>query len=199
MIKYLTYLTILALSATLSLAGVEVGSTAPDFTLTNASGKTTTLNEYKGKTVVLEWTNYECPFVVKHYSGGNMQNLQKEFTGKGVVWLSIVSSAKGKQGYLDPAQASSAAEKQKINATALLLDPDGKVGTAYGAKTTPHMFIVSAEGKVIYAGAIDDKPSTNATDIASSQNYVKTALEEVLAGKPVTTSSTKSYGCSVKY
>lgn len=180
-------------------AEVTTGAAAPDFTLTDSSGTSHNLSDFKGKVVVLEWVNHGCPFVVKHYSPGNMQGLQAESTGKGVVWLSICSSAEGKQGYY------TAEGWQKLNAekggkaTAILLDPEGTVGKLYGAKTTPHMYVINAEGTLVYQGAMDDKPSTDSDDIPGAKNYVKAALDEVLAGKPVTTGQTKPYGCSVKY
>ena len=180
-------------------AEVTTGAAATDFTLTDTSGASHKLSDFKGKTVVLEWVNHGCPFVVKHYSPGNMQGLQAESTGKGVVWLSICSSAEGKQGYY------TAEGWQKLNAekggkaTAILLDPEGTVGKLYGAKTTPHMYVINAEGTLVYQGAIDDKPSTDSDDIPGAKNYVKAALDEVLAGQPVTTGQTKPYGCGVKY
>jgi peroxiredoxin len=176
-----------------------VGSTAPDFSVTDSKGKTHALSQYKGKYVVLEWFNPECPFVKKHYGSGNMQKLQQEFTGKGVVWLTIDSNAPGMQGNLTPEQANAKIAEWKAHSTALLLDPDGKAGRTYGAKNTPHMFIINPEGKVIYEGAIDSKDTANPADIATSTNYVKVALDESLAGKTVTTPSSRPYGCSVKY
>jgi peroxiredoxin len=176
-----------------------VGSTAPDISTTDSKGKTQTLSQYKGKYVVLEWFNPECPFVKKHYGSGNMQKLQQEFTGKGIVWLTVDSSAPGTEGNLTAEQANAKIAEWKAHSTAFLLDPDGKAGRSYGAKNTPHMFIVNPEGKVIYEGAIDSKPTANPSDIASSTNYVKVALDESLAGKTVTTPSSRPYGCSVKY
>jgi len=167
--------------------------------LTDAKGKSHSLTEYKGKYVVLEWFNPECPFVKKHYGSGNMQKLQKEFTGKGVVWLSIDSSAPGLGGSLTAEQATKTMNDWKTQQTALLLDPEGKAGRAYGAKNTPHMFVISPEGKIVYEGAIDSKASPNPNDIPESTNYVKVALDESLAGKPVSNPNTKPYGCSVKY
>jgi peroxiredoxin len=183
----------------LALDSPPVGSTAPDFSLTDAKGKSHSISEYKGKYVVLEWFNPECPFVKKHYGSGNMQKLQKEFTGKGVVWLSIDSSAPGSEGSLTPEQATKTMNDWKTQQTALLLDPEGKAGRAYGAKNTPHMFVISPEGKIVYEGAIDSKASPNPNDIPESTNYVKVALDESLAGKPVSNPNTKPYGCSVKY
>jgi peroxiredoxin len=176
-----------------------VGTSAPEFSLSDAKGKTHALTEYKGKYVVLEWFNPECPFVKKHYGSGNMQKLQQEFTDKGVVWLTIDSSAPGLEGNLTPEQASGTIKSWKTHQTALLLDPDGTVGRAYGAKNTPHMFVISPEGKVVYEGAIDNKATPNPADISSSTNYVKVALDESLSGKPVSNPNTKPYGCSVKY
>ena len=176
-----------------------VGSAAPDFSLTDAKGQTHSLAQYKGKYVVLEWFNPECPFVKKHYGSGNMQKLQAEFTGKGVVWLSIDSSAPGLEGNLTAEQANAKMTEWKTKQTALVLDPDGKAGRAYAAKNTPHMFVINPEGKIIYEGAIDSKASPNPADISSSTNYVKVALDESLAGKTVSNANTKPYGCSVKY
>ncbi len=176
-----------------------VGSTAPDISATDSKGKTQTLSQYKGKYVVLEWFNPECPFVKKHYGSGNMQKLQEEFTGKGVVWLTIDSSAPGLDGNLTAEQANQRIAEWKAHSTAFLLDPDGKAGRTYAAKNTPHMFVINPEGKIVYEGAIDSKATANPTDIASSNNYVKAALDESLAGKTVTTPSSRPYGCSVKY
>lgn len=194
-----TLLTLAASTALFAADSPAVGTNAPDFSVTDSKGKAQSVSQYKGKYVVLEWFNPECPFVKKHYGGGNMQKLQEEFTGKGVVWLSIDSSAPGKEGHLTADQANQKMTEWKTKQTALLLDPDGKAGQTYGAKNTPHMFIINPEGKVIYEGAIDSKASANAADIANSTNYVKVALDESLGGKPVTTANTKPYGCSVKY
>ena len=176
-----------------------VGSSAPDFSLTDAKGKAHSLSEYKGKYVVLEWFNPECPFVKKHYGSGNMQKLQEDYTGKGVVWLTIDSSAPGTEGNLTPEQAQKKMTEWKTRQTALLLDPEGKAGRAYGAKNTPDMIVINPEGKIVYEGAIDSKETPNPADISNSTNYVKVALDESMAGKSVSTSSTKPYGCSVKY
>jgi peroxiredoxin len=176
-----------------------VGSAAPNFSATDSNGKTVSLADYKGKYVVLEWFNPECPFVKKHYGSGNMQKLQENFTSKGVTWLTIDSSATGKEGSLKPDEANKKIADWKVHSTALLLDSDGKVGKAYGAKNTPHMFVINPEGKVIYEGAIDSKASPNPDDIPSSTNYVKVALDESMAGKQVSTPSSRPYGCSVKY
>ena len=189
----------LLLAAGAASAAVKVGEPAPDFTLPAADGKTYSLNSFKGKYVVLEWTNHECPFVKKHYRSGNMQAQQKELTGKGAVWLSIVSSAKGEQGHVDAAKASELTKSRGAAPTAVLLDPAGEVGRKYDAKTTPHMFVVAPDGKLIYMGGIDSIPSADADDIADATPYVKVALAEAMAGKPVTHASTRPYGCSVKY
>jgi len=177
----------------------KVGAPAPNFTLPDASGKTHSLGEYKGKYIVLEWFNPGCPFVQKHYTSDNMQKLQKEFTGKGVAWLTIDSSAPGAQGSLTPEEAKKQLADWQMNPTALLLDASGKVGHEYHATNTPHMFVINPEGKVIYEGAIDSKASTDPDDIKSSTNYVKSALEQAMAGKPISTGQTKAYGCSIKY
>ena len=180
-------------------SAVETGAKAPNFTLPNSNDEDTTLSDFAGSYVVLEWINHECPFVVKHYGSGNMQSLQEEFTDKGVIWLSINSSAPGKQGHCTGAEANDLTEQKEASPTAVLLDPDGTVGKMYGAKTTPHMFIIDPDGKIIYQGAIDDIPSFDPADIAQANNYVRLALGESMAGSAVSNPSTKSYGCSVKY
>jgi peroxiredoxin len=195
----LTLLTSLIASAIFALEPPPVGSAAPDFSLPDAQGQAHSLSQYKGKYVVLEWFNPECPFVKKHYGSDNMQKLQKEYTDKGVVWLTIDSNAPGTEGNLTPEQAQKVATSWKTQQTALLLDPDGKVGRAYGAKNTPNMVIINPEGKIAYEGAIDSKATPNPADIPSSTNYVKAALDQSLAGKSVSTPQTKPYGCSVKY
>ncbi|HEY2143389.1 MAG TPA: thioredoxin family protein [Candidatus Udaeobacter sp.] len=176
-----------------------VGSAAPDFSAPDANGKTHSLSQYKGKYVVLEWFNPECPFVKKHYGSDNMQKLQQEYTGKGVVWLTIDSNAPGTEGNIAPDQAQKIMASWRTKQTALLLDPESKVARSYGAKNTPNMVVINPEGKIVYEGAIDSKATPNPADIPNSTNYVKAALDESLAGKPVTTSHTKPYGCSVKY
>ena len=195
----LSAITCLASTALFAADSPAVGSAAPDFSVSDSKGKTQSVSQYKGKYVVLEWFNPECPFVKKHYGSGNMQKLQEEFTGKGVVWLSVDSAAPGKQGNLTPEQAEKKMSEWKTHSTAFLLDQDGKAGKTYGAKNTPHMFIINPDGKVIYEGAIDSKASPNPDDIASSTNYVKVALDESLAGKKVSNPNTRPYGCSVKY
>ena len=176
-----------------------VGSAAPDFSAPDTHGKAQSLSQYKGKYVVLEWFNPECPFVKKHYGSDNMQKLQAEYTGKGVVWLTIDSNAPGTEGNLSPDQAQKVMSSWKTKQTALLLDPDSKVAKLYGAKNTPNMVVINPEGKIVYEGAIDSKASPNPADIPESTNYVKVALEESLSGKPVSNPNTKPYGCSVKY
>jgi peroxiredoxin len=176
-----------------------VGTAAPDFSLTDSNGKAHSLSQYKGKYVVLEWFNPECPFVKKHYGSDNMQKLQQEYTSKGVVWLTIDSNAPGAEGNMTPEQAQKIMSSWKTHQTALLLDPESKVARSYGAKNTPDMIVINPEGKIVYEGAIDNKPTPNPNDIPSSTNYVKAALDESLAGKPVSNPTTKPYGCSVKY
>lgn len=175
------------------------GALAPGFTLTDAAGKSHDLAAYKGKWVVLEWVNYDCPFVKKHYGSGNMPKHQKLAKDKGAVWLSINSSAPGKQGHFEGAELAKRIGESKAQVDGYLLDPDGKVGRLYKAKTTPHMFVIDPDGKVAYAGAIDDKPSADQADVPGAKNYVQAALEAGLAGKPVEVASTASYGCGVKY
>ena len=182
-----------------AFAAPQVGQPAPEFTLTDSNGQPHKLSDFRGKFVVLEWLNHGCPFVVKHYASGNMQKLQKEYAGKDVVWLSIVSSAPGKQGHMTPEETNKAKQEKGSAATAILLDEDGTVGRLYNAKVTPELFIVNPEGVLIYAGAIDDKKSTDTADVAGAKNYVKQALDEALAGKPVSEPTTTAYGCSVKY
>jgi hypothetical protein len=183
----------------IAAAAAVVGQPAPAFTLTDTNGKAESLADFSGKYVVLEWINYECPFVKKHYGSGNMQKLQKKYVGEGVVWLSINSSAPGKQGNYEPAKWNELTAEAKASPTAVLLDPEGTVGRAYGAKTTPHMYVIDPKGSVIYAGGIDDKPSTDPADIPGARNYVDEALGEAMTGKPITIASSTPYGCSVKY
>ena len=182
-----------------AFAQVEPGEPAPEFSLKDSQDDFKKLSAYAGKFVVLEWMNHDCPFVKKQYSSGNMQKLQKEYTEKGVIWLSIISSAPGKQGHCTGPQAEANRKDMGACPTAVLLDPSGDVGQKYGAKTTPDIFIINPDGKVIYAGAIDSIPSANPSDCAKATNYVRETLDAALAGKPVPTPQTKSYGCSVKY
>jgi peroxiredoxin len=180
-------------------AAAVVGQAAPAFTLTDSNGQTRSLSDFNGKIVVLEWWNYQCPFVGKHYGGGNMQKLQKTWTARGVVWLTVSSSAAGKQGYVGGEKANALMKEKGGAPTAILLDHDGIVGRAYGARTTPHMFVIDKKGTLVYEGGIDDKPSTDLADLATATNYVQAALEEVAAGRPVSTPTSEPYGCSVKY
>jgi hypothetical protein len=178
---------------------MAIGSPAPNFSAKDIDGKTQSLEALRGRVVVLEWVNPECPFVRKHYGSGNMQRLQEKWTGHGVVWLSVNSSAAGKQGHLTPSTGKQFLTEQRAAPTHLLLDPDGVMGRAYGAKTTPHIFIIDMTGTLVYAGAIDDIPSANPADIEGATNYVDQALTEMDADKNVSISETKPYGCSVKY
>jgi peroxiredoxin len=197
----------IALLATLLLAATVgradaaavVGQRAPSFELRDTNGKSVRLDSYRGKYVVLEWTNFHCPFVGKHYGSGNMQALQKKYTAKGVVWLTICSSAPGKQGYVTATEAKEGLKEREAAPTSFLLDPKGTVGRSYGAKTTPHMFVIDPKGTVVYDGAIDDKPSTNRDDVPAAKNYVAAALDASMAGEKVETAATQPYGCSVKY
>ena len=190
--------TALALS-TLTAQAANPGQSAPDFTLTDTSGKAAKLSDHKGKWVVLEWVNPGCPYVQKHYDSKNMQSLQKEYGGKEVVWLAVNSTKPSHQDYLKPAVLQGWMKEKDGTPRATLMDEDGKVGRAYDARTTPHMYIVNPEGKIAYAGAIDDKRSANPADVKTAKNYVRVALNEALAGKPVSTASTTPYGCTVKY
>ncbi|MFZ0691301.1 MAG: thioredoxin family protein [Acidobacteriaceae bacterium] len=187
------------LALTLSAWPVRVGDPAPDFTGTDSNGQTHKLSEYRGKYVVLEWTNNGCPFTRKHYTSGNMQNLQKEWTAKGVAWLTILSSSPGAQGYMTASAENAYMQKVHAAPTAALLDPTGALGHEYDAKTTPDMYVIDPSGKLIYAGAIDDHPTTDASDIPHSKNYVSDALTEAMAGQQVAVTYTRPYGCSVKY
>jgi peroxiredoxin len=190
---------VLIAGVTTARASVEIGKPAPGFTLSTADGKEISLDGLRGKYVVLEWLNHGCPYVRKHYDSDNMQALQRKLTEKGVVWLSIISSAPGKQGHSTPEQALADAVAKKATPTAILLDESGTVGRLYGAATTPHMFVIDPTGALIYMGAIDDQPSFAAESLADAKNYVQLALEEAMGGKPVSTPATKPYGCSVKY
>jgi peroxiredoxin len=195
--------TVLALSALVVAASLHaapaVGQSAPDFTLRDATGKPVRLGDFRGKHVVLEWTNPACPYVRKHYDSGNMPATQKEAVDKGVVWLSIDSTAKSSYEYLEPAKLVAWQKERKAQPTALLMDEDGTAGKAYGARTTPHMYIVDPQGKLIYAGGIDSIPSSDPRDIGKAVNYVRQGLNEALAGKPLSAAVTRPYGCSVKY
>ena len=192
--------TLLVTTAMAAAHAVTVGQAAPDFSLTDVNGKTVKLSDFKGKNVVLEWTNPGCPFVVKHYGSNNMQSLQKDATGKGVVWLAVNSTAKRHQDYLEPIKLSAKMKGEWKDASSyLLMDENGKVGQAYAAKTTPHMYVIDPAGKLVYAGGIDDKRTANPADVKTAKNFVRAALDETLAGKPVTVATAQPYGCSVKY
>jgi peroxiredoxin len=182
-----------------SQAEPKVGAPAPVFTAVNSDGKTVNLNDYRGKTIVLEWTNDGCPYVRKHYGSGNMQALQKKWTDQGIVWLSVISSPPGEQGFADGTRANSLTTERKAVPTLVLLDPKQQVARAYGATSTPHMYIIKPDGTLAYAGAIDDKPTSRTADISGAKNYVDEALSELKAGKPVSTPATRAYGCVVKY
>lgn len=199
------FVLLMALAAAISLAGVKaqanatVGQPAPAFNAVDSSGKAVSLAEFKGKTVVLEWVNPGCPYVVKHYGSGNMQATQKAARDKGVVWLAINTTAPEHRDYLAPAAMAGWMAQHKAAASATLMDSDGKVGRAYGARTTPHLYVIDTKGTLVYAGGIDNKPSANPADIPGARNYVNAALAEMLAGKPVSEAQTRPYGCSVKY
>jgi peroxiredoxin len=180
-------------------AAVKVGATAPTFTAGATTGKSISLADYHGHVVVLEWTNHECPYVRKHYESGNMQALQKEATAQGVTWLTIISSSPGTQGYVDARQADGLTASRQAAPTAVLLDPTGVVGQLYGATNTPHMYVVDKAGTLVYAGAIDDRPTTRKSDVPGAQNYVRAALQAVASNQPVKTPITRAYGCTVKY
>jgi peroxiredoxin len=188
----------LALTTIPALAVVP-GTPAPDFKGTDSNGVQHSLSQYKGKYVVLEWANKGCPYDQKHYLSGNMANLQKEWTAKGVIWLSVISSAPGEQGYVTPSEENAYIKNMHVASTAVLLDPTGAIGHLYSAKTTPHMFVIDPTGKLIYEGAIDNKPTTDQADLKGAQNYLNDALNASMAGKPVAVESTRPYGCSVKY
>lgn len=202
MIKTLFLGALAAFSFTMAMpaqAAVEIGKPAPAFSATDSHGKTRNLSDFKGKTVVLEWTNAECPYVVKHYDSGNMQKLQETYTGKDVVWLTVNSGAEGKQGHLTSEQANALIAEKGNKATAYLIDTRGEIGKAYDAKTTPHMFVIDKEGVLVYDGAIDDNDSAKPEDAATAKNYVVAAIDATLDGKTVDKAKTKPYGCGVKY
>jgi peroxiredoxin len=187
-----------SLAATAALANAPAGQPAPDFAVTDLAGKPAKLSDYKGKTVVLEWHNFGCPFVQKHYRSGNMQALQKKY-GNDVVWLAVNSTNKSSSDWTEPPALTKQLSDFGATPARYLVDEPGTVGKAYGARTTPHMYIIDASGKVVYNGAIDDKRSTNPEDVKGAKNYVAAALDEIKVGKPVSTASTTPYGCSVKY
>jgi len=191
--------TVLARPRSSLAAAAKVGEPAPDFTAPATSGTPVSLGSYKGKVVVLEWTNHQCPYVRKHYESGNMQALQREATSQGVVWLTLISSAKGEQGYVTAAQADELTRSRNAAPTVVLLDEPGTVGHMYGATNTPHMYVVDRTGVLVYAGAIDDRPTTRRADVEGANNYVRAALAAVAANQPVKTPITRAYGCTVKY
>jgi peroxiredoxin len=187
--------------ATLSLPiwAARVGEKAPDFTATDSQGLAHTLSQYAGKYVVLEWHNNGCPYVRKQYNSGNMQKMQRQWTALGVIWLTVISSAPGKQGYVTADQENAYLKQMNAAPTAALLDPTGALGHLYDAKTSPHMFIIDPSGKLIYDGAIDDQPTPDPASVALAKNYVSQALTEAMAGRPVSVQTSRPYGCSVKY
>lgn len=191
----------LALSAAvpIAFAAPSVGQPAPDFTLKDATGKSVKLSDFRGKYVVLEWTNPGCPYVRKHYDSGNMAATQQDAAGKGVVWLSVNSTEQASGDYLEPAKLVAWQQQRKVQPTATLMDEEGTAGKAYGARTTPHMYMVDPQGRLVYAGGIDSIPSSNPDDIRKATNYVKQAVAEASAGKPISTATTRPYGCSIKY
>ena len=195
----LTAFAALAVIAAPAAAAPVVGQPAPNFKLADANGKPVTLSDFRGKTMVLEWNNPGCPFVKKHYNSGNMQKAQAAATKDGVVWLTINSGAPGKQGHMNGAEAKAFLAKAGAHPTAYLLDPRGVVGKVYDAKTTPHMFVVNKAGTLVYAGGIDDKPTANPADIGGARNHVLAALAELKAGKAVSVTTSRPYGCAVKY
>lgn len=197
--KQLLIATTLALAAAGALAAASVGQPAPAFTALDTAGKTVSLADFRGKHVVLEWVNPGCPFVQKHYNSANMQGTQKDAAAKGVVWLAVNSTSTDASDYKSPAAMAQWMQGQKAAASATLMDADGKLGRAYGARTTPHMYIIDPAGLLVYAGGIDNKATSNSADIATATNHVKVALTEALAGKTLSTPVTRPYGCSIKY
>jgi hypothetical protein len=181
------------------LLALRIGEPAPAFTGTDSYGHQHSLAQYKGKFVVLEWHNQGCPYTKKHYDSGNMEKLQKYWTAKGVIWLTVISSAPGEQGYVTAEQENDYVKRMSAAPTAVLLDPKGDLGHLYGAKTTPEMYIINPQGQLVYEGAIDDRPTPEQSDIAGAANYVTAALDQAMAGKPVQTATSRPYGCTVKY
>ena len=190
-----------ALAPTIAYPGAQarIGAPAPAFTLADSNGKTVSLADFKGKTVVLEWTNHDCPYVRKHYGGNNMQALQKKWTAQGVVWLTLISSAPGTEGYVSAAEANKLTAERGAAPSDVLFDPKGDVGRVYGAQVTPHMYVIKGDGTLAYMGGIDDKATTRLEDLKTAKNYVDAALDEIAQGKPVTTTTARPYGCTVKY
>jgi peroxiredoxin len=188
-----------ALVAAPALAAPTVGQPAPAFTVTDSNGRQHSLADFRGKTVVLEWTNADCPFVKKFYEPGAMQRMQADATANGVVWLTVNSGAPGKQGHVTPEAANAKMKAAGFNSTAYIPDADGALGRLYGARTTPHMYVIDPRGTLVYAGGIDDTPTANSADIPKARNFVQLALADVAAGRPVATATSRPYGCSVKY
>jgi peroxiredoxin len=182
-----------------ALAAAKVGVPAPGFTSTATTGAKMSLADQKGKIVVLEWTNHDCPYVRKHYDTGNMQGIQKDAGAQGVVWWTVISSAPGTQGHVSPTEADGLTKSRNAVPAAVLLDPTGEVGKMYGATNTPHMYVIDPAGMLVYAGAIDDRPTSRKSDVQAAHNYVRAALQSVAAGQPVKTPQTRAYGCTVKY
>lgn len=199
MIRKFVFLFLVAFIGSVFAQKATLNESAPDFKLLDSNGNEHSLSDFAGKNVVLEWINYDCPFVKKHYDSKNMQNLQVKYTEKDVVWLAICSSNKGKQGNFSTEEIIKRSKKHDANFTAYLIDEDGKVGKMYGAKTTPHMYIINTEGVLVYAGGLDDKATTDVKDVKTAKNFVSLALDELLNGKSVSTQSSTPYGCSVKY
>ena len=197
--KYFAVLIIMFFSSLMYSQKAKLNEAAPGFTLKDSFEKEYSLSDFEGKIVVLEWINFECPFVKKHYNSNNMQNLQEKYTKDGIIWLAVCSSAKNKQGNFSNEEINSRSKKLKAKYLAYLIDENGNVGKMYGAKTTPHMYIIDKKGKLVYAGGIDDKPTTDIDDIETAKNYVSSALDELLVSKDVSTQSSTPYGCSVKY
>lgn len=195
--------TAIALAGLLTLgqgvAAPQVGAPAPAFDVLDTAGETWNLERIAGKRAILEWTNHDCPYVIKHYGSGNMQTLQQEATDAGYVWLTVISSASGKQGHVSPAEADDLTDRRDAHPTAVLLDTKGTMGRAYDAKTTPHLYLIDESGTLIYMGGIDDRPTTDPADLAAANNYVRLAMADLAAGRPVANAVTRPYGCSVKY
>jgi len=197
--KIALWVLLAAVALVLPAWAARVGEKAPDFTATDSHGVTHTLSQYAGKYVVLEWHNNGCPYVRKQYNSGNMQKLQREWTDRGVIWLTVISSAPGMQGYVTADEENAYMKQVNAVPTAALLDPTGKLGHLYDAKTSPHMFIIDPSGTLIYDGAIDDQPTPDPASVAVAKNYVSQALTEVMGGKPISVPTSRPYGCSVKY
>jgi hypothetical protein len=185
--------------APIAYAKPEVGKPAPDFTGIDSKGRSVKLSDLRGKTIVLEWSNHDCPYVRKHYGAGNMQRLQADAAKDGIVWLTVISSASGAEGHVSGAEADALTARRNAAPAHVVLDEKGKIGRAYEARTTPHMYVIDPEGKLVFMGGIDDRPSADPADIATAKNYVRLALDAVKAGRPVATPVTRPYGCSIKY